>query len=108
MIESIPLLCTLTLCLCALPSGRAQAIPPRYTLTDLGTLGGKQSIAYGINAKGQVVGSADTTASLVLGFSPHAFLWENGTMTDLGTLDGLFGVATGINARGQVVADSST
>src|SRR5258708_16815350 len=60
-----------------------------------------------MRARGRVVGRADPTASLVLGFSPHAFLWENGTMTDLGTLDGLFGVASGINARGQVVADSS-
>src|SRR5258706_4608139 len=71
MRQPIPLLCALTLWLCTMPSGRAQAIPARYTLTDLGTLGGTQSIASGINAKGQVVGSAHITAE----YSPHAFLW---------------------------------
>ena len=30
--------------------------PPRYTITDLGTLGGSFSLAYGINDNGQIDG----------------------------------------------------
>jgi len=49
------------------------------TMTDLRTFGGPNSAAYGINDRGQVVGSAMTAAN-----QWHAFLWTNGTMTDLG------------------------
>ena len=73
------------------------------TMTDLGTLGGDYSRAYGINARGQVVGSSDTASG-----EDHAFLWEKGTMTDLGTLGGDHSDANGINARGQVVGYSHT
>jgi probable HAF family extracellular repeat protein len=57
---------------------------PRYSVTDLGTLGGTFSFATGINNKGWVDGfsnlSGDTTQ--------HAFLWRDGVMTDLGALGG--------------------
>ena len=54
-------------------------------LTDLGTLGGDYSYAFGINDAGQVVGYSDTAAGI-----PHAFITgPNGVgMTDLGTLGG--------------------
>jgi probable HAF family extracellular repeat protein len=45
-------------------------------MTDLGTLGGNESSAYGINNAGQVVGQA--------GF--RAFLYSNGLMQDLNAL----------------------
>src|SRR5215207_10175943 len=53
-------------------------------MKDLGTLGGTNSYAYGINDSGQVVGYSDTANS-----GPHAFLYDstNG-MKDLGTLGG--------------------
>ena len=63
----------------AVPAGRLPTLT--YNIIDLGTLGGFSSVALGVNDKGQVVGSADTTQGL-----RHAYLWENGVMTDLGTL----------------------
>lgn len=61
------------------------------TLTDLGTLSGGFSVAYGIDPTGRVVGQSDG----------HAFLWENGVMSDLNILGGE-SLARRINAAGQV------
>jgi probable HAF family extracellular repeat protein len=73
-------------------------------MQDLGTLGGDSSAAYGINARGQVVGYSTTA-----GGPPHAFLWEARTgMHDLGTIGGFYSAAFGINARGQIVGFNTT
>jgi probable HAF family extracellular repeat protein len=74
-------------------------------MSDLGTLGGSNSWAYGINASGQVVGMSDTRTR-----AQQAFLYSNGTMTNLGSLSGENGgsSASGINASGQIVGASST
>ena len=48
---------------------------------DLGTLGGRNSNAGGINNSGQVVGFADISSR-----SGHAFLYSDGQMQDLGSL----------------------
>jgi probable HAF family extracellular repeat protein len=67
------------------------------TITDLGTLGGAQSIAYAINNVGQVVGYASPPNSSV-----HAFLYSGGKMNDLGVFfDSSVGEA--INTSGVVV-----
>ena len=59
---------------------------PRYTVIDLGTLGGTYSFAFGINNAGDVAGAA-ATPSQTDGFASTAFLWtrQNG-IVDLGTL----------------------
>ena len=75
------------------------------TITDLGTLGGTYSAAYGINASGQVVGWASTAGDAAF----DAFLYTPGSgMTNLGTFGGPGSEATGINASGQVVGWAST
>lgn len=85
----------------------AQPAPPKYTITDLGHLGGEEARATAISARGQIVGVSYLPGRTVR----HAFLYENGAMTDLCTSlpsgtwwpDWYAGVAGGINGRGQVV-----
>ncbi len=86
------------------PRGTAQA--PTYTVTDLGTLGGVQSRALGLDACGRVVGESQAAAGAAAPFRP--FHWNNGTMTDLGTLGGPTGTATAVNQGGTVAGSSTT
>ncbi len=86
--------------------------PPRYTVTDLGTLGGPFfSQAFGISNKGSVVGFAELLGDtdFPTGFPPvHAFLWRKGLMTDLGSFGGRVSQAISVNERGEVVGFSQT
>ena len=85
---------------------------PHYSVTDLGTLGGSNSVPWGINDRGQVVGGSETTdIDPNSGFPTfHAFLWNKGVMHDLGTLGGQYSQALlgGINSEGQVVGEAET
>ncbi len=75
----------------------------QYQVTDLGTLGGSLSQAYGINNAGQVTGYSYTTNDN----SQHAFLYSNGAMSDLGSLGGTYSQGYGINLAGQVTGYSA-
>ncbi len=70
--------------------------------TTLGTLGGRNSYASGINNLGQVAGSSNAAD----GYS-HAFFFDGTTMHDIGTLGGNSSYAYGINDAGSVVGYSS-
>jgi probable HAF family extracellular repeat protein len=73
---------------------------PEYTITELGTLGGATSFAYGINNAGQVVGGSYGRGRY------HAFVNTDGMMADLGSFDDSQSHAYGINVKGEVVGTS--
>jgi probable HAF family extracellular repeat protein len=70
---------------------------------DIGTLGGPDATANGINDDGSVVGNSDLSNGVV-----HAYLYANGRMTDLGSLTGPSGNsgASAINSAGDIVGGS--
>ena len=82
------------------------------SLRDIGTLGGSQSFAYGLNDVGEVAGYSYLAGDATY----HAFKWsQRSGMRDLGTLAGMGGSAFSvsgqyqpINHRGQVAGASST
>lgn len=69
----------------------------------IGTLGGTDSFALGINSSGQIVGD-----STVANGDDHPFLWTSGSgMIDLGSLGGTTGGAQAVNDSGVVVGSST-
>jgi probable HAF family extracellular repeat protein len=79
------------------------------SMTDLGSLGGRQSQGTAINDAGQVAGNSYITGDTAF----HAFLYSGtpgsgGSMADLGTLGGNESYGLGINAAGDVVGFSFT
>jgi probable HAF family extracellular repeat protein len=74
----------------------------RYTITDLGDLGGDLSVATAVNNAGRVVGYGQTA-----GGESHAFEWVDGTITDLGTLGGGSSRANAINDDGTIAGTAS-
>jgi probable HAF family extracellular repeat protein len=77
-------------------------VPSRYTVVDLGSLGGNFGAVGGINNSGEVVGGSVTATG------EHAFLFSHGKMKDLGTLGGANSEAFGINNSAEVVGLSAT
>ena len=84
---------------------------------DLGTLGGSNSIAFGVNIYGQAVGEAETSASDpngedFCGFGTHLiclpFESANGVMNPLPTLGGNNGAVNMISRWGTAVGFAET
>jgi probable HAF family extracellular repeat protein len=81
--------------------GRNHAV--HYTVSDLGTLGGSFSLAYGINEKGEIDGFSTIPGDL----AEHAFLLKDGALVDLGTLGGLNSQTfAGLSNREKVVGSA--
>src|SRR5947209_14738240 len=99
--------CLVALCLLssALLPRHGDAQVGRYFIADLGTLGGLQSKAYGINNAGRVIGSSTPSGG---SSSSSPFAWQSGTFTSLGTFGGDDGVAYGLNEIGYIVGNAST
>lgn len=81
---------------------------PGTDICDLGTLDGTGSAeAWGVNDRGQVVGTACPATG-----GCRAFLWENGTMKDLDAMKGAYPPrllnAMDINDRGEVTGRAQT
>src|SRR5436190_8802545 len=89
--------------LLAFAGSGAFAAQPLYTVTGVGTLGGVNSDAYGINSSGDVVGRSETPDGWYRGF-----VYSGGQIHDLGTLGGPISFAYDINDAGQVVGHSWT
>ncbi len=102
-----------------------------YEVIDLGTLGGNNSYATGINDSGEVVGGSagraflytdgtiqdigpgrptdiNNAGEVVINSEGNAFLYSEGTLKNLGTLGGSGSSAFGINNAGKVVGWSYT
>src|SRR4051812_18673834 len=71
------------------------------TLDNIGTFGGPESLAGGVNASGNVAGSASDPSGNFI-----AFLWNGSTKQNLGTLGGPFSNAFAVNDNGAVVGGS--
>ena len=81
------------------------AQPHRYTVINLGTLGGIEAAGYGINNRGWVNGDADLRGSQ----TEHGFLWRNGVKVDLGTFGGPNSSAAGYqNDKGVIAVTAQT
>src|SRR6059036_551042 len=72
--------------------------PPRYTVTDLGTLpGGTFSLASFVDNNGLVTGLATVADG-----TQHAVLWYKGSIIDIAKPGTPNSGAFGVNGRGQV------
>src|SRR5262249_29583644 len=76
----------------------------RYTITDVGTLGGTFGFARGMNNKGWVTGVSAPPGDTAF----HGFLWRNGQILDFGTLGGCCSIANRPNESGAIAGDVVT
>lgn len=70
---------------------------------DLGTFGGTERVAYGVNDSGYVVGTAQSTGD----GSFRAFVYDVVIKHQIGTFGGVNSAAYGINAAGILVGDAN-
>ena len=94
-----------TLLIAIVPGGQTRtttvAQNTTYTITDLGTLGGDNSVPIWITNTGDVIGYSDTAQ-----FTTHAFRWSKGVMQDLGTLGDVGSLGLGGNDAGAAVGQT--
>ena len=76
----------------------AHANESRWSVRDLGSLGGFYTVPFGLNDAGQVVGWSYLESNAV----GHAYLFDSGEMTEIGTFGGSNSVAQDINSFGTV------
>jgi len=83
-------------------TGSSPAVAQTYLITELGTFGGEDSKAYGINDTGQVVGMAENSVAL-----QRPALWQDGLLFDIDVVSGDdIGEAVAINDAGQIAGNS--
>lgn len=90
-------------CLCLCLGFASATVAQTYTVTDMGTLGGKYSEAFSINDRGEVVGHALTPDG-----DMHAFLYQGGALFDMNTLGGTDSSAYVITNSGIMIGNSRT
>jgi probable HAF family extracellular repeat protein len=87
---------------------------PRYTVQDLGTLGGPYSFSYNLNDAGVVSGGSATASQngdpsqAVVNAPQTAFLWHRGRLLNLGTLGGENSAGAAASRFEFAVVDSET
>src|ERR1700710_2412041 len=96
----LPLIASLGLCQLAQANQHAFFWSSSTGMVDLGTLGGANSLALGINNSGEVVGYSFLADNV----TKHAFTWTAATgMVDIGTLPGGGAIeAEAVNDAGDV------
>ncbi|HJT65126.1 MAG TPA: DUF3466 family protein [Pyrinomonadaceae bacterium] len=82
---------------------RSTTVAQTYTVTNIGTLGGNDSVALSINDLGEVVGYSKTADGEV-----HAFRYFRDVIFDLSTLGGKESYAYVITNSGILLGDSKT
>jgi probable HAF family extracellular repeat protein len=97
-----PLLLTLV-SLCLVFRAIATAYEPPYTITRFNVLGTTYTTAFGINARGQIIGNCTDAR-----FQMHGFRFDRATFTPIDPPGGRLVAVTGINAWGQVVGSYTT
>ena len=89
---------------CAVLTFASLTLAQTYTVTDIGTLGGKYSAAMSVNNYGEVVGHSATSNGEI-----HAFLYlRDGTLVDINTLGGTYSSAFLITNSGLLLGVSQT
>src|SRR6185437_8867269 len=87
---------------------------PRYTVEDLGTLGGPYSFSYSLNDAGVITGGSATATQngdptqAVNNAQQTALFWERGRLRNLGTLGGPDSAGAATNLSKLAVVDSET